>query len=538
MNEGFAYYGSREPEKNLVHELLLNNPPSVVAVDFECISLKNPEPVGLAIATSPTDSFYFQIQPEMSKLLPNALAILLNPKITKIFHNAIFDLSIFHEAFGLLLDESVIDTLVMAHLNNEREADLYSLGKLAGLEMPNFPKLRENIWEWSPEQIAIKACTDAEATLVLYHKYLNLIDADYLQMEMKIITILVVMASKGLKIDQLLRIQLDIELEEELLQYEAVADELGFNPGSPMQIAFMLAKDKVFLPPTRSRRSLRTDKSVLSKLGHPLAVFALAYRKAKKLHSTYIKPLEDEDRCFTHFHLDAITGRVSSSRHNMQNIPKGKYRNIFLPDSVCFTDLDFSQIELRTLAYLSQDPVMQAVFDSEGDIHQETADFLGISRYIAKSVNFAFLYGATLDTLLETAGIADKAKAMGLAILWHSLYPKASAWIKQQQTEALKAGYVRTLYGRKILLPSAFEESAEAIKRKAVNYPIQASAAEIVKKAMIKCAEAGLLDSMRLQVHDELLFDDDVEETLGQLGLDRISPFPTPYEVRILERWE
>lgn len=540
----FAYYGNRQPRRELVYELLLNNPPKLLSIDTECISLKHPEPVGIAVATSPNDSFYFPIQPEPSALLPRVLSILKDGSITKIGHNLLFDLRVMPE-----IDRTnIADTLVMAHLAGLRRADLDTVATLIGSPLPFFPPIKEWIWELSLEQIAEKCCTDAQATFRAYLYYKDRIDMDYFKTEMKLIPILLSMSSKGIRIDQQLRGQIEIDLENELILYESLAEELGFNPGSPKQVAFMLAKEGVFLPMTKKRKSLKTDDVTLKKVNHPIAAMVLAYREAKVLHSRYIKPLRGYDRLYSLFHLDAVTGRVSSGGmensneqiiyRNMQNIPKGRMRNIFLPDSGIFTDIDFSQIELRTLAYISQDDAMQAIFDADGDIHQATADLMGISRGPAKNTNFAMIYGATVETILETAGVKDRSAAEALLTSWSMAYPKASRWIREQQERGLKEGYITTLYGRKIPLPSEMEESPDAIRRKAVNYPIQASAAEIVKRAMIKCAEAGLLEPMRLQVHDELLFDGNVVKELEALDLEHIAPFPTPYEVKLLERWE
>ncbi|GAI33213.1 unnamed protein product, partial [marine sediment metagenome] len=245
-------------------------------------------------------------------------------------------------------------------------ADLPYLAASIGIALPELPKIKQWIWDLTLEQIVTKCCTDAQATYALYQHYKDEVDAEYLAVEMKLIPILITMSGKGIKVDQPLRAIIEAELADELKVYEDLAEEQGFNPGSPKQVAFMLAKDGVFLPMTKKRKSLRTDEATLRKITHPIAVLALTYRHSKKLYSTYIRPLTGENRCHTNFHMDAITGRVSSARHNLQNIPKGRMRSIFLPDNSPFTDLDFSQIELRTLAYIAQDDAMQAIFDSEG----------------------------------------------------------------------------------------------------------------------------------------------------------------------------
>lgn len=537
MIRKFAHHRRGQPEQveeTIIYDHLLGSPPSLIAVDVETISLEVPVLVGISVAISPDESFYFPVLPEPSIYLGDIIAILQNSDIVKVMHNSLFDLAALAE-FTVDRD-NIIDTLLMAHLVGERFADLRTLSANIGFFLPEFPKIKEWIWDLSEEQIATKCCTDAEATFALYLHYEDKVDWDYLRTEMKLIPILLTMSSKGLKVDQNLRASIEIELAADLEAYLSVAEDLGFNPASPKQTAYMLAKDGVFLPMTKSRKSLGTNERILSKINHPIAGFVLAYRECNKLHSTYIKPLKGEERCYTKFHLDAITGRVSSSKHNLQNIPKGRMRNIFLPDSAPWTDIDFSQIELRTLAYITQDDVMQAVFDSDGDMHQTTADSLQIPRYPAKTGNFAMIYGATDETLMEAMSVS-KQQAREFRVGWYMLYPKAGAWIEQQQFEAPAAGYIKTLYGRKIPLPVGVE-NLEKLKRKSINYPIQASAAEIVKRAMIRCAEEGLLGQMRLQVHDELLFDGDVSEKLATLELNHIAPFETPYSIKLLERWE
>lgn len=531
----FAYHGSRTPDESLVFELLFKDTPKLIGVDTECESLEFPNPVGISIATNGDDAFYFPILPEPSIYLPLVIEILRDKSITKVYHNCIFDLEAL-EQFEVDGD-NIADTLIMAHLAGEKDASLNMLALINNFPLPNIGPFREWIWKYPLTDIITKCCTDAKATYKLYPIYQPKINQAYYELEMRLIPILLTMSKHGLKIDQRLRAQIQGELEEELLLYESLAEEMGFNPSSPKQVAFMLAKDKVFLPMTKKRTSLCTDEATLKKVNHPIAQMVLAYRTQKKLHSTYIYPLTGAARCYTHFHMDAITGRISSNKHNMQNIPKGRVRNIFLPDDGVFTDIDFSQIELRTLAYISHDPVMMAMFESGEDFHQATADLMGIERRIAKNANFATIYGATVDTLLETAGITDRRKALELMELWRIAYPTAAKWVTEQQKNGIRNGYITTLFGRRIPLPVELEK-ADKLARKAVNYPIQGSAAEIVKRAMLICADAGLMDVLLLQVHDELLFNGDVTDKLIKLDLDHIAPFHTPYEVKLLERWE
>lgn len=527
----FAYYGRREPREELLEELLLST--KLIAIDVETVSLEVQEPIGMAIATSPDDAFYFPLVP-MSSYVPWGL--LRDPSITKIMHNSLADLEYLKEF--AIDDSNIEDTLVMAHLLGLPGKLVYLGGEFYIEVIPIFHPPYQGLTttlEIPTEVIAQRCCNHAMATYATYLRMEGVVDWDYYRTEMELVPILIAMSSRGIKIDQAKRTVLETKLGVELQSYIDIAEELGFNPGSPQQVAYMLSKEGVFLPLTKSKKSLSTAEEILNKLDSPMASMVLNYRKSKWLSSNIIKPLADQSRGYTRFHLDAITGRVSSKGMNMQNIPTGETRGIFLPDNDVLTDMDYSQIELRVLAELSQDRVMLDIFEAGGDIHQETADFMGVPRYYCKTVNFSMVYGATIETIAENAKV-HKNKAKELLDMWSLKYYQAAEWIDWQQKQALKDGYITTLFGRRIKLP--MDEREDAIKRKAVNYPIQGSAAEIVKRAMIRCAKTGLLDKMILQVHDELLFDGNVVMELDNLSLDRIASFRTPYEVKLLERWE
>jgi len=243
--------------------------------------------------------------------------------------------------------------------------------------------------------------------------------------------------------------------------------------------------------------------------------------------------LANEDRIFTEYNLDAVTGRISSSNRNLQNIPPGEVRNMFLPDSDVFTHADYSQEELRILAHLSGDREMLKAYEENEDIHQLTADLMRIPRKIAKNVGFAMIYGATPQTIRSTAKVRDIRLCYNLMDKWFNAFKGAAEWIKGTQNEGLRNGYIETMFGRRIDLPLGFEND-EAIKRKAVNYIIQGTGAEIMKRALIKCKELPLV----VTVHDSMMFDGDVRLELSQLGLDSIAPLYTPMSVKLLQKWE
>jgi len=541
---GFYYYGNEEPRPGMYREYLLNA--KTIAVDVETISLKERIAIGVGIAVSPDISFYFRLFPNKSPVIPWYL--LKDSSIAKIFHNAPFDLLCLreYEVDG----ENSKDTNILGHLLNIRPTKLTDMAAYIGAEYGEWHEVHtveEVLNEYGtkvmldlPEYVvATKCCQDTLATFAVYDRLAPQVDSDYFDTENQLIPILLDMSCRGVKIDQEARAALEERLSEEVKLYASIADEEGFSISSPQQVGYILAKRgayKVFkrIPFTRGGKTgskkLRTDVETLNKMDDPLATMVLAYREKAKLLSTYIRPWEGDERAYTRFHLDAITGRVSSTDRNMQNIPKGECREIFLPDSGIFTDADFSQIELRTLAYMSNDLEMQYVYESGADIHQETADFLGIDRRPAKNVNFAMIYGATEQTIAEIANIRDIRRATELRQMWFQKWRGAGSWIQDMQDYGIRHSKVETLFGRVIMLPTEEEEPVDRILRKAINYPIQGSAAEIMKRALIRCEHLP----MSLQVHDEIIIDGKVE--LPQL--DNIAPFETPIDVKYLQRWE
>ena len=354
---------------------------------------------------------------------------------------------------------------------------------------------------------------------------------------MELIPILLRMSLRGLLIDHEVRERLESKYEQEVEELKAMCE--GFNPGSPPQVGFILGKRGNMLPLKRRRNKegkwetkISTEAEALEKLDDPLAAVVLRYRTVSKALSTYIRPYEGKERAYTRWHLEAATGRPSSTRRNLQNM-RIDLREMIIPDNGVFTNWDASQIELRCLAYISQDEEMLHIYETGGDIHQTTADFMRIDRKIAKNTNFAMIYGGSDETIMETAHILNRRRATELREMWFDLYRGAARWIQMIQEKGMEDGYVETLYGRKLALPIGRESPAE-IARKAVNYPIQASASEIIKRAMIKCQNLPLV----MQLHDELMADGDVSEEVVGMGLENIAPFRTPYEIRTSRRWE
>lgn len=536
------YFSSSGKPAATAYKELTTNPPPVITVDVETLSKTEREPVGLSIATSPHESFYFPLYPEPDPKLPWFL--LQRPDILKVYHNCIFDLNVLGIPaiqFGEIDRENIADTIIMARLAGEVTAALVDLQWKVGRgdiwTANDMLKGNKTMLDYGEEALARKCCIDSEVTFALYEYYLDKTDMEYHNEELKVIPILIDMSNRGIKIDHEVRSRLQVKLTAEVEHLRTLCDGEGFNPASPQQVGYILAKRGNFLPFTRSKKgrgkSLATGEAIIELLDDPIAGIVLQFRHSSKLLNTYIAPIANDERIYTEFNLDAITGRVSSSNRPLQNIPPGEVRNMFLPDSGIFTDSDYSQIELRLLAYLSGDSKMKEIYDNDEDLHQFVADFMQIVRRLSKNVQFAMVYGATAGTIRETAKIRDLKRCHALKDMWFKLFPEAEYYIKSIQRDGLRDGYITTMFGRKIPLPVGYE-SDEACERKAINYTIQGSAAEIMKRAIVKAQHLPLV----LTVHDELLTEGDTREELNGLGLESISECYTPFKSKLLTRWE
>ena len=566
-SQNFYYCGSEPPFPHMYQHYLVDNSPAIIAYDTETISTKEKIVVGVAIAPTPDVSFYFPLFPEVSPVTPWWL--LKDPKVEKIIHNCLFDLVALRE---YNLDSTNIkDTTDLARLLGHPSAVLGDLS----FELFNQPLTTakdlmgtgKTMLDADKDATARMCCTHAMTTYRIWNELSPKVDMDYYMKEMELIPIMIEMSYRGIKLDQTMRGLIEEKLIKDVDYYRQLCEGEGFNPASPQQVAYILANRGAYgvfsrLPFTKDKYGRRTAhlstaEETLRKMDDPMASLVLVFRERSKLLGTYILPWRNEPRAYTRYHLDAVTGRPSSTDRNMQNIPtKEKVkdmglpfepRNCLLPDSGCWTDMDFSQLELRILAHLSGDREMQYIFslptllpdgskNEEADIHQQSANFMGIPRKTCKNVNFAMIYGATDQTIMETANIRNLELAHNLKVSWGKKFPQAFDWIMTMQEEALMYPWAETLLGRRIRLPSLEEDSPEGIQRKGVNYRIQGSAAEGLKRTLKALWDRGL--DIALQVHDELVIDGRVEKELLQSVAEDILPLHTPIEVRYLQQWE
>ncbi|MDI6829890.1 MAG: DNA polymerase I [Actinomycetota bacterium] len=362
----------------------------------------------------------------------------------------------------------------------------------------------------------------------------------YREVEMPLEAVLAEMEINGIRLDPSVLAEMEAELKEELSGLERRAYELAgeeFNINSPQQLARVLFEVLGLPPRRRTKTGYATDVAVLQSLEaeHPIAGVILRYRELSKLLNTYITALPRlvdprTGRLHACFNQTVTsTGRLSSSNPNLQNIPVRtalgrSIRKAFLPTTPggCIISADYSQIELRVMAHLSQDPGLKLAFEEDRDIHASTAsEVFGIPfqevtpehRRRAKAINFGIIYGISPFGLAEQLGI-EQEEAEEYITRYFREFPGVRAFLDRQVELAASRGYVTTILGRRREIPELAQGNVRLRRlgeRLAFNTPIQGSAADIIKLAMLRVyrrmREEGCRSRMVLQVHDELVFD-------------------------------
>ena len=367
----------------------------------------------------------------------------------------------------------------------------------------------------------------------------------FYDMEMPLIYVLADMEKYGIKVDKAALLAYQKRLGESLDGMEeeiyALAGE-KFNINSPKQLGVILFEKLGLKGGKKTKTGYSTAADVLEKLrtAHPIVERILHYRQLAKLKSTYADGLlavmdAETEKIYSTFNQTiTATGRISSTEPNLQNIPVRlelgrELRKIFIPESAefCFLDADYSQIELRVLAHISGDESLIAAFKSNQDIHRMTAsqvfhvpfdEVTPLQRSNAKAVNFGIIYGISTFGLAERLNI-PRSEAKQLIDGYFETFPQVKAYMEQSIETARQKGYVETLNGRKRMLPDINSHNSVVrgyAERNAINAPIQGSAADIIKIAMVRIFERfekeGLQAKMILQVHDELNFSVPINE--------------------------
>lgn len=475
--------------------------------------------------------------------------VLEDPKIQKTGHNIKYDIIVLDRA-GIILRGVTMDTMIASYLTEpsrlRHNLDDLSLHHLNHKTIPISDLIGKGAKAISFDQVPLEqatayACEDADMSLRLaqvFEPRLEEFGLDRLlnEVELPLIHVLAKMEMQGISIDTELFKTLQRELVGSLRKLESKIHELAgepFNINSPKQLQAILY-DKLGLKPVRKNKSgYSTDVDTLEALAgtHPLPESVLEYRSLEKMRGTYVEALPklvhpQTGRIHTSFNQAiAATGRLSSSNPNLQNIPARtelgrRIRQGFVASSPSnrLISADYSQIELRILAHLTEDATLCAAFESDADIHRETAarifrvgheEVTSDMRRQAKAVNFGVIYGMGDFSLARNMGLTREA-AKEFIEQYFATYPGVAAWIEKIKEETRKKGYVTTLMNRRRHLPDINNSKAglrSAAERMAINTPVQGSAADIIKVAMIRLDKAlAAIDArLLLQVHDELL---------------------------------
>jgi len=568
----------------------------VVALDTETDS---PHPtrarlVGMSFAVKPHQAFYLPLRHDyagapgqISKDAAFAILkdVLTDPRIKKIGQNIKYD-DIVLRREGLPLQGVDQDTMVLSYLL-EPNWGKHNLNRLASTYLgvktiPYHDIAGKGKSELTMNAIDIAkvtpyACQDADLAFQLAsHLWPRVQEKNlarlYHDIERPLITVLSNMEMWGVKLDSDALHKLSQDLQQEI---ESLRDKIyalsgeEFNLNSPQQLATVLF-DKLGLQPkrkTRKTRSHSTDMGVLQELAktYPVAQHILEYRQSSKLKSTYVDALPklinpNTGRIHTSYNQTvAATGRLSSSDPNLQNIPvRGemgkKCRAAFIPEpGHIFLSADYSQIELRVLAHLSEDPKLIQTFLHDRDVHQDTAEkvFAEASslypeeqRHRAKIINFSLIYGTSAFSLAKELGTSTS-EAQAFIDLYFKEHPKVKDFLDKSVSDAKNKGYSETLFGRIRPMPELKHENKiiqSAGRRIALNTPIQGTAADLMKKAMIDIWMAiekrRLKSKMILQVHDELVFEvpkDECDriEALVKNKLEQVYDLKVPLKVHI-----
>jgi DNA polymerase-1 len=562
----------------------------LVGLDTETSSLvpREADLVGLSLAASPTEVWYlpFGHRPPTGELaapapvrnlpplddfaLAPVVALLEDPAVRKAAHNIKFDWQVLRrlgiELGGVAYDSMLasfvldpgrrshaIDTLCLEHFGRSMQtyADVTGRGRA---QIP-FAEV--------PVSVAASYCgTDSATVLALHERFAPALRDMAMEpllrdIELPLVAVLTDMEWEGISIDPAVFARLNAELGAELRRLEGeiatVAGE-ALNLNSPRQLATILFEKQQLPVLKRTKTGPSTDADVLEQLaamGHALPQLILDYRELQKLKSTYVDTLpatvnRHTGRIHTSFNqTGAATGRLSSSDPNLQNIPvrtpRGEeIRRGFVPKAGWqFLVADYSQIELRIMAHLSGDPAFIEAFHQGGDIHRQTAALIfGVPveqvtadmRARAKTINFATIYGQGPFALSRQLGISQE-DAKSFIARYFERFAGVRAFLDRQIRLAREQGYVETLFKRRRYIPEIKDRNFNMRaygERNAQNSPLQGSAADLIKLAMIRIhaslRERKLRSRMLLQVHDELVFEAPPEEldTLRELVRDHM----------------
>ena len=523
--------------------------------------------VGLSFSTSPARAWYVPVghlegvQLPLEQVLAALRPILQSEEVHKTTHNGNYDATVMGN-YGIVLGGMDFDTMVVAHMLGRKALGLKNLGlDVLNIEMEPLKALigtgskQITMAKVPIERAQAYACADADVTGRLRGVFQERVKGDGFwdllsKVEMPLIPVLVSLQRTGIALDAGALHEMSLDLDQQMGELEAdIYNVVGHivNLNSPQQLSSLLFEE-LQLPKTKRTRTggYTTDANALEGLrgAHPIIDKILEFRQLSKLKSTYVDALpqlisQRTGRLHTSYHqTGSATGRVSSSDPNLQNIPirtelGRQVRRAFVAEKApdwLLLSADYSQIELRVLAHLSQDPGLVEAFLNGEDIHSATASQMydvpaeqvtADMRRIAKVLNFGVVYG------LSAYGIAQQTEfnpeeGQRFIETYLAKYPGIQQYIESVKEQARQAGYVSTVLGRRRYIPDIHASNynvRQAAQRAAVNMPIQGGAADIMKLAMVRVhdriRESALQAKMLLQVHDELVFEVPADEVDG-----------------------
>jgi len=551
-----------EKRMSLITQLLSENE---VSFDTETtgIDANNAELVGLSFSWKPGEAYYVPVSADRDaviEVLTEFDPLFENPERIWIGQNVKYDMLVL-KWYGIEIKGKIFDTMLAHYVidpEGKRSMDLLSAQYL-GYDPVHIEELigkkgkgQGNMRDVAIEKISEYAAEDADITLQLRNKFHPLLDEKavrkvFEEVENPLVKVLAEMEFEGIRVDMDFLKEYSKELEKEAVTAEEnVYREAGvrFNLSSPKQLGEVLF-DKLKLDPKARKTKTgqyATGEDVLLKLANQNKIVddILAYRELTKLKSTYVDALpaiinQKTGRVHTSYaQAVAVTGRLSSNNPNLQNIPvrteRGReIRKAFIPrdENHVLISADYSQIELRIVAAISGDPNMCLAFKEKKDIHTATAarvfnvdekDVTKEMRYRAKSVNFGIIYGQGAFGLADNLGIS-RTEAKEIIDNYKKQFVNIQKYMDSTIQFARENGYVETLMGRKRWLRDINSGNFTVrgfAERNAINSPIQGTAADMIKMAMIRIHETfkknHFKSKMLLQVHDELVFDAHVDE--------------------------
>ena len=559
---------------------LRSGQPFAIDVESDTLDPIRANLVGIAIATSPTRSYYIPVahnegaQLSLEDVRRALVPILADEGLPKYAHHGKYDLLVLRRA-GMELRGVTFDTMIAAYLLGESSVGLKDLAfTRLGIEMtPIEALIGRGKAQITMAEVDIQRTTDyAGADVHVTYRLVEPFAAELAQqdlvrvfreMELPLVPVLADMEQVGIALDaEYLRV-LSGKITEVIAQREREIHRLAereFNINSTQQLAKVLFEDLKLPGRKRTQTGYSTNQDVLEELRdkHPIVEAILEYRQLGKLKSTYVDALPlmvnpQTGRVHTSFNQTiASTGRLSSVSPNLQNIPirteigrevrrafvadNRSSRRLFPDEESVLVGADYSQVELRLLAHFSGDENLIATFRRGEDIHRRTAALVHAipldqvtsdQRRIAKSVNFGIVYGLSAYGLSRDTGM-PVAEAGRFIKTYFEQYPKVQVYLNSTREQAARLGYVSSLSGRRRLIPdinSSNGAKRAGAERMAINMPVQGTAADLIKLAMLQLHRAlldeGLLSKLLLQVHDELVFEAPLSEVPALAALAR-----------------